>query len=112
MAASPRRRSLTATPSSPEVLPASLAWVWNKRRKFANWRGGERTSGAGIDPDTGEVVRLFHPRRDQWVEHFALDGPRLCGRTAIGRTTAWLLQMNSEERVELRTVLMALGEWG
>jgi hypothetical protein len=64
-----------------------------------------------MDPDTNEVVRLFHPRRDQWEEHFALDGPLIVGRTAIGRTTAWLLQMNSAERVELRSVLLALGEW-
>ena len=24
----------------------------------------------GIDPDTGEVSRLFHPRQDVWQEHF------------------------------------------
>ena len=23
-----------------------------------------------IDPVTGELVRLFHPRRDRWLEHF------------------------------------------
>ena len=63
-----------------------------------------------FDPDTNEVVRLFHPRRDNWHEHFALEGPRILGLTAIGRTTAWLLQMNAEERVELRSVLLALGE--
>ena len=68
------------------------------------------TNLASYDPDTNEVVRLFHPRRDQWAEHFALEGPRLAGRTAIGRTTAWLLQMNSAERIELRSVLMDLGE--
>src|SRR5271166_1429460 len=25
---------------------------------------------AGTDPRTGEVVRLFHPRNDQWSVHF------------------------------------------
>ena len=25
---------------------------------------------AGIDPDTDGVTRLFHPRCDQWNEHF------------------------------------------
>ncbi len=70
------------------------------------------TNLSGMDPDTNQVVRLFHPRRDRWEEHFALDASRIAGRTAAGRTTAWLLQMNSAERVELRSVLMALGEWG
>jgi len=64
-----------------------------------------------VDPDTSEVVRLFHPRKDQWQDHFALDGPRIVGRTAIGRTTAWLLQMNSDERVQLRSALIQLGVW-
>ena len=68
------------------------------------------TNLASFDPDTNEVTRLFHPRRDRWEEHFAANGPRIAGRTVIGRTTAWLLQMNSEERVELRTVLLELGE--
>jgi len=40
----------------------------------------------------------------------ALDGPRIAGLTPIGRTTAWLLQMNSDERIELRRVLLQLGE--
>lgn len=25
---------------------------------------------AGIDQDRGDVVRLFHPRRDAWEQHF------------------------------------------
>lgn len=83
----------------------NLAWAC----QHCNLHKG--TNLASFDPDTNEVVRLFHPRRDRWEEHFALDGPRIVGRTAVGRTTSWLLQMNAEERVELRTVLMALGEW-
>jgi len=27
---------------------------------------------ASIDPETGEMQRLFNPRRDQWREHFDL----------------------------------------
>ena len=67
---------------------------------------------SGLDPDTGELTRLFHPRRDMWEEHFHFDGARIAGQTACGRTTAWVLQMNSDERVELRTILAALGELG
>ncbi len=84
----------------------NLAWACHQ----CNLHKG--TNLASSDPDTNEVARLFLPRRDRWDEHFGMDGPWIVGRTAVGRTTAWLLQMNSEERVELRTVLMALGEWG
>ena len=42
---------------------------------------------ASVDPDSGEIVRLFHPRRDIWTEHFVWDGPELKALTQIGRVT-------------------------
>ncbi len=65
---------------------------------------------SGLDPDSNRMTRLFHPRRDRWTEHFAQEGARIVGLTAVGRATAWLLEMNSEERVELRRLVMELGE--
>lgn len=56
----------------------------------------------GIDPDTSEVCRLFHPRKDVWREHFQSNGVRLIGVTAVGRTTVWLLVMNAEDQLQLR----------
>src|SRR5438034_166346 len=64
---------------------------------------------AGIDLATGEVTRLFHPRRDNWDEHFSWDGPELVGRTAIGRTTIDVLNINLPERLELRRLLIQAG---
>ena len=40
---------------------------------------------------------LFNPRRQKWDRHFRWDGPLLVGRTAIGRTTIRVLQINCEE---------------
>lgn len=60
---------------------------------------------AGIDPETDEITRLFHPRRDRWDEHFFWDGLYLRGCTAIGRTTVDVLSINRPERVELRRTL-------
>jgi 5-methylcytosine-specific restriction endonuclease McrA len=57
----------------------------------------------GIDPDTGEVSRLFHPRQDVWEEHFQAVATRITGQTTIGRTTAWLLAMNDEDQLQLRS---------
>lgn len=59
----------------------------------------------GIDPETGEVVRLFNPRADSWEEHFYESEAIIIGLTAIGRTTVRVLNMNEERRVRLRTLL-------
>ena len=66
---------------------------------------------SSIDPDTQNLERLFHPRKDRWADHFRLRGAIVIGLTAIGRTTAWLLEMNGDDRVELRSTLIELGEW-
>jgi hypothetical protein len=63
----------------------------------------------GIDPKTKKIVRLFHPRRHKWQRHFAWDGPRLAGRTAIGRATVVVLAMNDVQRVALREGLIEEG---
>ena len=54
------------------------------------------------DPDTGLVARVFHPRRQDWAEHFRLSGGVVAGRTAVGRATSTLLHMNRRGRVLLR----------
>jgi hypothetical protein len=69
------------------------------------------TNLTGLDSDTGRVVRLFHPRQDRWENHFLSDGPRVLARTDVGRTTAWLLAMNSAPRLRWRDLLHRLGEW-
>jgi hypothetical protein len=65
----------------------------------------------GIDPLTGKLTRLFHPRRHKWSWHFRWDGPLLVGRTAIGRTTVAVLGMNLPHRVTLREALIAAGRF-
>lgn len=61
------------------------------------------TNLTGIDPQTNEVIGIFHPRRQDWDEHFELQGVYLAGKTAIGRTTIRVLSMNSEDQVALRS---------
>jgi HNH endonuclease len=66
---------------------------------------------SAIDPETGDIVELFHPRKDAWEGHFQWRGAEIAGRTATGRATARLLDMNSWVRVQFRATLMALGQW-
>jgi hypothetical protein len=48
---------------------------------------------------------LFHPRRDQWTRHFRLSRGKIVPRTAVGRVTAFLLQLNRPDRVQVRSIL-------
>jgi len=64
----------------------------------------------GIDPSTGEIAPLFHPRRDRWADNFRFQGPHIKGLTACGRATVQVLGMNDARRLELRQELLAFGE--
>ncbi len=65
----------------------------------------------GLDPVTGKLTKLFHPRRHTWHRHFYWDGPYLIGRTAIGRTTIEVLLINLDLRVAHRQLLIEAGVW-
>jgi hypothetical protein len=64
---------------------------------------------AGRDPATGELVRLFHPRKDKWSEHFEWNAAELAGRTAIGRITIQVLAINDPDFLAVREALMEEG---
>ena len=66
---------------------------------------------SGVDPQTKRIIRLFHPRRLKWEEHFRWDGPWLVGRSMIGRATVATLKINAPLRVRLRSELMADGDF-
>jgi hypothetical protein len=66
----------------------------------------------GFDPATGDITRLYHPRRQIWEEHFALqDDMQIIGLTPEGRTTVRVLQLNLAERVESRQALAEINEY-
>lgn len=62
---------------------------------------------SGVDRASEEVVRLFHPRKDRWDEHFKFAGARIEGLTAIGRATVQVLGMNTARRLELRSEIQS-----
>lgn len=65
---------------------------------------------ASIDPRSGVIVALFHPRRQVWRDHFSLgsDG-RLLGLTPEGRATVGLLGVNDTDRAQMRALLLREG---
>ncbi len=72
----PFRRSISATSfrnsmaegMSPPTLPWRVITVICMRPHLT-----------GIDPETGEIGLLFHPRRDVWTIHFALREAMMVG---------------------------------
>ncbi len=64
---------------------------------------------SGIDPESGSVVSLFHPRQQCWDDHFVWDGARLLAKSAPARTTIHLLQINRADAVAVRRLLMQEG---
>jgi hypothetical protein len=64
---------------------------------------------ASRDAKTRKLTPLFNPRRHAWTRHFRWSGAYLVGRTAVGRVTVALLNINDPLRVELREGLIDEG---
>jgi len=66
----------------------------------------------GLDPLSGRIIALFHPRRQRWSRHFTWsdDFTRIVGRTVAGRATVEALHLNRPELINLRRALIAIGE--
>ena len=60
------------------------------------------TNLAGVDPQSQQLTRLFHPRLEDWTEHFTEEDGFVWGKTDVGRTTVRVLRMNEHGRAELR----------
>ena len=88
-------------PSNAENL-ACACWRCNRHK------GSDLTS---LDPATGLIVPLFHPRTQRWSEHFRLDGAQIVPISSTGRATAALLQLNQPARIAERMEMIAKGEY-
>jgi hypothetical protein len=67
---------------------------------LCNRRKGSDLSS--IDPKSGELVPLFHPRKDRWEDHFCFNGAHMDALTATGRATVQMLGLNAEMRLAER----------
>jgi hypothetical protein len=62
----------------------------------------------------GAYHRFYHPRREQWWEHFVLDefdGITILPRTDIGTVTQRILRLNAEGRLQEREALRLAGRY-
>ena len=63
-------------------------------------RKGAKVSA--FDPQSGETVPLFHPRRDLWNHHFRWGALEIIGISATGRATVEALVMNRSITLGIR----------
>lgn len=65
---------------------------------------------AGVDSLSGQQVRLFNPRTQNWNEHFvwSYDRLRIIGVTPQGRATVDALELNRERALRLRAADVAV----
>jgi hypothetical protein len=94
----------------PESLggPTELDNLW-LACSLCNGHRGNRI--AAPDPETGEVVRLYDPRRQPWGDHFrwSATGELVIGRTPTGRATVEALRLNRIVRVVARRAWVGVG---
>lgn len=58
---------------------------------------------------SNQIIRFFHPRTDQWQEHFELSGYSISAKSDIGAATIKIFQFNTFRRVEERELLILAG---
>ena len=67
------------------------------------------TNLSGVDPASGRVVLLYHPRRYIWEEHFRWQGAMLLGLTENARATIEVLKLNRADAIAVRQMIMREG---
>jgi hypothetical protein len=93
-------------PEDPDNL-AAACWMCNFVGKHAQTHG--------LDPLSGLIVPLFHPRHDRWTEHFSwtTDYLRLRGGTPSGWATIRALRLNGPRyRTQRRLLRLAMAAGG
>lgn len=76
---------------------------------FCNRHKG--TDLGSILAGTGEFIRFFNPRQDEWSQHFRLEGALIKPASEIGAVTVSILGFNTSDRILEREALIALGRY-
>ncbi|MBK8090690.1 MAG: HNH endonuclease [Verrucomicrobiaceae bacterium] len=93
------------------ILPRILGGVSEEQNLAVacgrNLHKSDRTHA--LDPETGLLMELYHPRKDNWGQHFAWQGTTIIGLTSVGRATISALDLNHPRRQRVRTAEALFG---
>ena len=84
------------------TVEGNLAWSCY----YCNTYKGLNIAGWISSDDT--IIRLYHPQKDDWDDHFEWQGSRLTGKTPIGQVTIDVLRINHPDAVSTRQILLDL----
>ena len=104
----------TQNHSNEHILPESLGGTTSADNLALACQGCNNkkyNKTHALDPVSGATVRLYHPRQDDWHEHFAWhpDCITLIGLTPAGRATIAALDLNRPGVLNLRRSLLREG---
>lgn len=93
-------RSKKGSDTAPNICPAC-----------SNCNGHKADKIFSVDPHSGKKTALFHPRKQNWNEHFTWDqtGVKVLGLSPTGRATISALKMNLPEILAWRAIIVRLG---
>lgn len=95
------------------IIPTSLGGSNHRDNLCASCYRCNEFKGAKIkanDPVTNEIISLFNPRQQKWLEHFnwANGGTHIIGINTTGRATVLALRLNNENIVQARAIWISL----
>jgi hypothetical protein len=62
-----------------------------------------------VEPDSGTMFPLFHPRSHAWKDHFRWDDYSIMGRTPLGMATIAAFDLNHARRIQIRKAEQVFG---
>jgi len=86
----------------PQSLPGSSDDPDNLALACQRCNGYRYNFTTGIDPETGDIIAIFNPRKQKWSDHFiwSADGLTIIGITPTGRATCNRLDLNDNRHNE------------
>lgn len=94
------------------IVPVQHGGNINKENLALSCMRCNRFKGPNVgsfDPDTGELVPFFNPRKHNWTDHFSIEDGHIIPLTAYARVTVKILRFNDEERVVERKSMIDAG---
>jgi 5-methylcytosine-specific restriction endonuclease McrA len=71
-----------------------------------NCKGSDLSTVLGV---ADKLIRLFHPRKDHWFDHFKVEDGLILPKTEVGEATIKLLKFNEVNRILERLDLIEAG---
>jgi len=82
------------------TVEGNLAWSCF----YCNTYKGPNIAGWISEEDA--IVRLYHPRKDRWADHFRWSDATLLGKTSVGSVTIKVLRINHPDSLAIRRMLL------